>query len=889
RINCGEAKSDAVFGFEINEEGTIYCHNLNNQVFEIKEKKCRLFYELKEDEAYPDISLAMYGKDQLIIGCKKIVVLNKSGIPVLRCHLGKHIPGPVFKMQSGALQYHLSFSDSVLLYTNGKFEKHKLNFNDGISETSKVSSFITVSGVSYALDLQTKKLYEYNQTIFELKRLPDNPAFMRDGVNRLYETGNELWVAGTFMGISALTDIQMNAQAQLYFEDFFVSNVYKDNEGNILLCTFDKGVLVIPDIRLPGTINLLKDDPVTSIYSDSELGLFLGTTKGALITYKDKKTTVLDDKGTHKIEAIYGYPGSDLVLFSNGIIKAYNKRTQQILTVFDQSLKDAVFISDDEFYTGTNRGVFKVKWDGRNNFLMQKVDGLQQRIYSMEYSSGESCLYTSTATGLFMTDSAGASVKIRFDNQDIFPIQLFCHDGSVYASTRKNGILVIQNGKVVNRILPRVNGQTEVVGKLMIYENSIFASSANGFFKFDMKGNLISPLHTVYGFSLNKTVDFMFNSNQLWVCHSGGVQQIDLNYAASVKAKPVIRFNSIYANDKRIDYSRKGDFESDKRKIQFVFSSPTIRNRGTTHYHYKLVGYDTNWIINEYAANSATYNALAPGNYILQVKAENQGKFSEVITYSFSIAKPYYMRWWFVGCCIVLFLAGVYSLYRWQLNIQQRKLRQINELNASKLTAIQSQMNPHFIFNALNSIQDLILKGDVENSYSYITTFSNLVRRTLNYSDKDFIDFEQEIKLLELYLTLEKLRFKKTLDYEINYRNINDIMLPPLLIQPFIENALIHGLLHKEGTKMLRIDFELADTLICTIEDNGIGREKSKAIKQRQRSEYESFSGKAIHKRFEILSTAFKGDFGYVYEDLYNDNEPAGTRVTLTIPVKHNY
>jgi LytS/YehU family sensor histidine kinase len=198
-------------------------------------------------------------------------------------------------------------------------------------------------------------------------------------------------------------------------------------------------------------------------------------------------------------------------------------------------------------------------------------------------------------------------------------------------------------------------------------------------------------------------------------------------------------------------------------------------------------------------------------------------------------------------------------------------------------------MNPHFIFNSLNSVQDLILKGDVEHSYTYITTFSNLVRRTLNYSEKDFIDFEQEIKLLELYLSLEKLRFKKDFNYEIIYKDIEDIMLPPLLVQPFIENALVHGLLHKDGAKNLKITFELKELLICTVEDNGVGREKAKAIKLRQRSEHESFSGRAIKKRFEILSNVFDGAFGYEYEDLYENDEGIGTKVTLMIPVKHKF
>lgn len=306
-------------------------------------------------------------------------------------------------------------------------------------------------------------------------------------------------------------------------------------------------------------------------------------------------------------------------------------------------------------------------------------------------------------------------------------------------------------------------------------------------------------------------------------------------------------------------------------------------------YHYQLLGYDTGWQISPYELNRITYNALAPGEYTLQVKAENNGLYSAVTSYPFTIALPFYASAWFIVMVVVLFLLLVLAVYRWQLNIQNRKSKQINELNASRLTAIQSQMNPHFIFNSLNSIQDLILKGDVEHSYSYIATFSDLVRRTLNYSEKDFIDFEQEIKLLELYLSLEKLRFKKDFTYTIELPAEEDFLVPPMLIQPFIENALVHGLLHKQGEKKLKVSFELKDNLICTIEDNGIGRERARAIQMRQKKEHESFSGNALHNRFEILNNLFKGKFGYTYDDLYQNDEPCGTKVTLVIPVKHEF
>lgn len=254
-----------------------------------------------------------------------------------------------------------------------------------------------------------------------------------------------------------------------------------------------------------------------------------------------------------------------------------------------------------------------------------------------------------------------------------------------------------------------------------------------------------------------------------------------------------------------------------------------------------------------------------------------------------------------IGLMALFTIGSVFILYRqrqlkqeqaltkMELEETRKRLEVEQQYRASELKAIRSQMNPHFIFNALNSIQDLVLKGNIENSYSYITMFSNLVRQTLTYSENEFIEFEQEIKLLELYLSLEKLRFKKDFNFELEVNAVEDIMLPPFLIQPFIENSLVHGLLHKEGEKRLKISFKLQDDLICIIEDNGVGRERAKAIKERQQKSHDSFSGKAIQKRFEILSNVFNGKFGYTYQDLYDKDEPCGTRIVLIIPVKRQF
>jgi sensor histidine kinase YesM len=889
KVECDRSKSNSVFNFVVNNEGTIYCHNLNNQVFQIKEKKCTLLYELTNEEASPDISLVITNDGSLIIGAKKIIVINKSGNRATDYDVGKRYLGPGYKTKNGQVLFHISSSDFVLSYSNGVFSEHKLYYSNTQWQKRGVLKFFSIKNTIYAIDLKSKITFKYDPLNFQLTSLQQNDLFERSGSVRIYETGNELWVVGTLPGAGIFKEALSAYDTTIYYKDYFISDVYKDHEGNMLLSTFDKGVLVIGDLKVPDVIHSFREDPITTLYSDEDLGLILGSTKGRLMNYLDRKFSLINNNGERPIEGIYGDKKSKLIVFDDGLIRAYNKQTNEMFYVAQSSLKDAVFISEDQLYLGTNNGIIKCKWNGKNKFETVWLPGLNFRIYSLEYNAEKKLLYASTSNGLFLINNSGAVEKIMYQNEDVFSKSLYCNNGRLYVTTSKNGVLVIENNKVVNVILPMVSGKTEAFNKMTIYKNNIIARSSNGFFEFNIAGKLLESLKPMFGFSSHRVIDFVFQNDKLWVSHSGGVQQIDLNYKQDDRSTPVIRLNEVYVNDDIIPLSTKNYFNSNQRKIQFTLSSPTLRNRETIQYHYKLMGYETKWNTNNYTSNQITYNALAPGDYTFLCRLENQGVFSALISYSFSISQPFYARWWFITFIVVMFLIVVYLIYRWQLKAQRKKSEQINELNASKLIAIQSQMNPHFIFNALNSIQDLVLKGDVEHSYSYITTFSNLVRRTLNYSEKDFIDFDQEIKLLELYLSLEKLRFKKELNYTIDFKNVEDIMLPPLLIQPFIENALIHGLLHKEGEKNLKITFELKEMLVCTIEDNGVGREKAKTIKLRQRSEHESFSGKAIHKRFEILSNVFEGKFGYIYEDLYQNEEAIGTKVILNIPIKRKF
>jgi ligand-binding sensor domain-containing protein len=881
RIECHKAKSNSAFNFVMDKQGRIYCHNLNRQIFQIQDKKCSLFYELAEEETSSDVSLAIANDGNVLIGAKKIIVVSPEGKVLKRSAFINHYLGPPSSVNEKMVLYHLNNSDSAVCYANGSFFFQKLD------RKGQVFKFIRSNGKYFAIDLMTKESYAFEPARFHIAPLPHNELFDRTESFRVYETSKGLWLAGTLPGAFHLKDRLTNAAAQIVYENYFISDVFVDSEGNTLLSTFDKGVLVVPDLQVADVINSFRDDPITTLYSLDNEALIFGSSKGKLMSYGNGRLDEFSNMGTRPIEVIEGT--KERMIYDDGMIRGYNRVTGERIDILVASLKSAVYIGDDQYFLGTNRGVVKIAWNGSKQFNLEWIEELKQRVHFIAYDSNSETLYVSTADGLYSKGPRGKARKLLYAQADIFPNDLHFFDGKLYMSTKEDGVLIFEKGKLTKEIRPMVNGKLQTLKKMIVHQHTIIANSTDGLYQFDMNGKLLRSFHTVFGFSSKRVIDFTFHKNELWVSHSGGVQKIKLNYAVRPDHHLQIRFDKILVNGSEHFEMNSGHLTSDQRKVQFKFTLPTLRNRELIRYHFRLIGLDSNWTINNYELNQVTYNALSPGHYEFQVKAEYQGGFSKLLTYKFDVSAPFYIRWWFIAILTLAFLGLVYLIYKRQLALQNKKAQQINELNASKLTAIQSQMNPHFIFNSLNSIQDLILKGDVEHSYSYITTFSNLVRRTLNYSEKDFIDFEQEIKLLELYLSLEKLRFKKDFNYTIRTNNVEDILLPPLLVQPFIENALIHGLLHKEGQKDLVITFELKEDLICTIEDNGIGREKAKAIKLRQRSEHESFSGKAIQHRFEILSKVFEGKFGYTYEDLYENEVGIGTRVILTIPIKHKF
>ena len=213
-----------------------------------------------------------------------------------------------------------------------------------------------------------------------------------------------------------------------------------------------------------------------------------------------------------------------------------------------------------------------------------------------------------------------------------------------------------------------------------------------------------------------------------------------------------------------------------------------------------------------------------------------------------------------------------------------------NQIREMEMKALKAQMNPHFIHNALNSIQSLIINNRSQEASHYISKFAKLLRQVLENADKNLISLDKELYSLELYVDLEKLRMNMDIDYIENVDgNIlsSEIKIPPLILQPFVENALWHGLSNKDGNKKITLSItEKENWIICEITDNGIGREKAAALASKSATRHKSMGLRITAHRIAMLQNSQTLESPVTINDLVNaDGSAAGTEVTIKMPL----
>ena len=374
-----------------------------------------------------------------------------------------------------------------------------------------------------------------------------------------------------------------------------------------------------------------------------------------------------------------------------------------------------------------------------------------------------------------------------------------------------------------------------------------------------------------------KPENIAFNSNTAQI----NIENIDVNFEKTNWGKYADSFEGYWQLP--IDPV----FNHNENNLQINYTGVSFTNPAELLYSYKLDGLDTNW--NKPSKNTfVSYANLPAGKYSFRVRTRTpNSNWSQPAVFFFSIKPAFWNTWWFR--LLTICLAAMIIIYFFRSRIKKINQEALikNQLTEMEMTALKAQMNPHFIYNALNSIQSLVASDKKEDAIYYIGTFSRLLRKVLDQSENNIISLEKELQTIELYIGLESLRLNMKPNYVVHIADglqTDDEKIPPLILQPFVENALWHGLSKKEGEKKIRLTI-IADPLwlTCIIEDNGIGRKKAAEYKISNVLQNKSKAIEITSKRL-VDFNSHKNPKPVTIEDLYDETGNAsGTRVILQI------
>ena len=346
--------------------------------------------------------------------------------------------------------------------------------------------------------------------------------------------------------------------------------------------------------------------------------------------------------------------------------------------------------------------------------------------------------------------------------------------------------------------------------------------------------------------------------------------------------------------DSLINTGRPLDLSYKENSISIEFASLRFNDRGGTKYFCQLEGVDKGWILVG-KEQMAHYNQLAPGHYLFKIKCINRNGIAAtaVTLLSIHIIPPFWNTWWFYMVISVVTAGSIFFVARWLYDRRKEKeLLQRNyekKIAAVEINTLRSQMTPHFIFNSLNSINSFILKNDQDNASDYLSKFSQLVRLILDNSRTEWVSLENELKALRLYIELESLRLDNSFAYSIHVDPavpVSTIFIPPLIIQPYVENAIWHGLQYpqKEDGKISITIWKENDALMMQIEDNGVGIIEATRRKDKKISKHRSYGMKITAERLAIVNEVYKINTSVSVKDMQDAvTKTSGTKVLLTI------
>lgn len=683
------------------------------------------------------------------------------------------------------------------------------------------------------------------------------PSYTGSDITAIFEDKDGNWWMSSTNGLYLLTAALKNAQTVSGIdENHFVALTKSAN--HIYGATIDDQILK------------LKADSVIQTY---HVGKYFNKTF-------DKTRQIL-----HHNSTLYILKSNEILQLkfddiSNQIIEStlLTKNTKQLNNAsYSQGFKSMKVSSNNEIFVSSSNGIYKVIGE-----QLVKINSDIKTSATSYLFSEDSTLYIGGIDGLnvkhsnrLLQNPLKVSISdLELDKQNRLWVSSYT-DGLCYYNPVSHKIYSVKETKY-----------QAIKGIHISDDESVFLSTNRGAYRIFLKS--VSPfrysiekLSVAQGLVSNEVHDITSHGDYLYLATTEGLTVINRDNLNKINATPELTLTGVVVNNEEEQLTSNYSFQPNENNIRFSYISKSFSHPHEIDYKTRMIGIDSTW--SSSTSLTKEFSALAPGNYIFQVKALHpSNKESNVLAVDIEIRKPWYKRPDFLALLSLFTAILSVFLVKSYYKRSERKIEAKNHMLMLELKALHSQLNPHFIFNALNSIQHFIFTNDNIKTNKYISKFSKLMRLILDASRERTITLEHEIKMLTLYLDIEKMRFGDSFKYEIILSKTLDmqkIRIPSMYIQPFVENAVNHGFSQLDYMGYLTLSFHhKGDYILVDIQDNGVGR----SISQNDKSDKEgsSRSMQILQERIKLENDNNKHDCELNIEDL-----AIGTKVSLRLKV----
>ncbi len=706
--------------------------------------------------------------------------------------------------------------------------------------------------------------------------------------------GDEIWVGSfqsgfiSYQGSSTIRDKKL--------ENHSVTSFFLDKEDGVWVTTLEDGIFYFnknDHYTLNHSDGLFSDYVYNLTGNDHEL--IIGNNVGKLSFFKI-------DKSGHHFSHNYLNSGSALNIMVNQFHKGYifngeNDRwgriyngkiqydsTQNRTHLLQLSRNSALFrfyglpygygiVHKDETspllntYRKTFNTINRYHLTHENRIIISHISGIYEVIRT---DTASRTIYLGDQHNLFQTRAVETTDLNGFD---------------FIAATRGEGVLFVKDN--IPYALKKEHGllSNEITSIFVDSSQTIWIGSSLGI-NIIRKNKEIITLRKKDGLISNEVTDIFVNSHNAYIGTKKGITILDLAKLESKTFDIPMIIKSIFTENQ--------DLISDHQMIEIPYREPILNIKfvglsyqsiGEIEYRYRLNEFE-NW---QYTKNNQlTFTNLASGEYNLEIQASNDNKnwSTEPARLHIQVAYPFWRTNWFIilstfGLSFILF--GIYRFALTRIKKREEIKRQVQNL---RFEALNAQMNPHFIFNSLNSVQHFIMTNDKRESTRYLSKFAKLMRKTLDHSREKNVSLHEELEALELYLELEALRFDNLITYQIEVDkkiNTSRVILPALLIQPIVENAILHGIRPNANGGHISISILSKNSMLyISIIDNGIGREAALLNKGKG---HNSKGGILTKERVSLFAKEYNSDATYEIIDLMEDDKSLGTEVRIKLPL----